>query len=38
MIRIGMCDDDLDNLNIVSKFLEAEIITQGLDAESKRNF
>ncbi len=33
MIRIGMCDDDLDNLNIVSKFLEAEIITQGLDAE-----
>ena len=33
MIRIGMCDDDLENLKVVSKILESEIITQELDAE-----
>lgn len=33
MIRIGMCDDDLDTIKIAAKFLEAEIIEQDLDAE-----
>lgn len=33
MLRIGMCDDNLESLQGVAKFLEAEIIEQGLDAE-----
>lgn len=33
MIRIGMCDDNLNSIKIASKFLESEIIEQGLDAE-----
>lgn len=33
MLRIGMCDDSLDSLQIAKKFLEAEIMEQGLDAE-----
>lgn len=33
MLRIGMCDDDINGLKIISRFLESEIITQGLDAE-----
>ena len=33
MIRIGMCDDDLDTIKVAAKFLEAEIIEQKLDAE-----
>lgn len=33
MLRIGMCDDDINGLKIVEKFLESEIITQKLDAQ-----
>lgn len=33
MIKIGMCDDNLNSIKIASKVLEAEIIEQGLDAE-----
>lgn len=33
MLKIGMCDDNLESLQIVAKFLEAEIIEQELDAE-----
>lgn len=33
MLRIGMCDDDLEGVKITSKLLEAEIINQNLDAE-----
>ena len=33
MLKIGMCDDNVESLQIVSKFLESEIIEQGLDAE-----
>ena len=33
MIRIGMCDDDLNTIKIAAKFLESEIIEQNLDAE-----
>ena len=33
MLRIGMCDDDLEGVNLTSKFLDAEIINQNLDAE-----
>ncbi len=33
MLRIAMCDDDLETLKIAKKYLEAEIITQGLDAD-----
>lgn len=33
MIKIGMCDDDLNSIKIAAKLLEAEIIEQDLDAE-----
>lgn len=33
MIKIGMCDDNLNSIKIASKLLEAEIIEQDLDAE-----
>lgn len=33
MIRIGMCDDNLNSIKIASKLLESEIIEQDLDAE-----
>lgn len=33
MLKIGMCDDNVESLQIVAKFLESEIIEQGLDAE-----
>lgn len=33
MLKIGMCDDNLESLQVVAKFLEAEIIEQELDAE-----
>lgn len=33
MLKIGMCDDDLEGLQATSKFLESEIINQNLDAE-----
>ena len=33
MLRIGMCDDELEGVKITSKYLEAEIISQNLDAE-----
>lgn len=33
MLRIGMCDDDLEGVKLTSKFLDAEIINQNLDAE-----
>lgn len=33
MLRIGMCDDNIESLQGVAKFLESEIIEQGLDAE-----
>ena len=33
MIKIGMCDDDIENMKLVSKFIESEIINQELDAE-----
>ena len=33
MIRIGMCDDDINSIKTAAKLLEAEIIEQGLDAE-----
>lgn len=33
MIKIGMCDDDIEGAKITSKFLESEIINQDLDAE-----
>lgn len=33
MVRIGMCDDDLDNINITSKMLESAIIEQNFDAD-----
>lgn len=33
MLKIGMCDDNLESLQTVAKFLESEIIEQELDAE-----
>lgn len=33
MIKIGMCDDNLNSIKIASKLLESEIIEQELDAE-----
>lgn len=33
MIKIGMCDDNLNSIKVASKLLESEIIEQGLDAE-----
>ena len=33
MIKIGMCDDDLNSIKMAAKLLEAEIIEQELDAE-----
>ena len=33
MIKIGMCDDNLNSIKLASKLLEAEIIEQDLDAE-----
>lgn len=33
MIKIGMCDDDLNSIKTTAKLLEAEIIEQDLDAE-----
>lgn len=33
MIKIGMCDDNLNSIKVASKMLEAEIIEQELDAE-----
>lgn len=33
MIKIGMCDDDLNAVKLTARFLEAEIIEQNLDAE-----
>lgn len=33
MLKIGMCDDDIESIRLTSKFLEAEIINQNLDAE-----
>ena len=33
MLRIGMCDDDLEGVKRTGKFLDAEIINQNLDAE-----
>ncbi|MDO4282043.1 MAG: LytTR family DNA-binding domain-containing protein [Clostridia bacterium] len=33
MLKIGMCDDNLESLQVVAKLLESEIIEQGLDAE-----
>lgn len=33
MLRIGMCDDDIEGIKVTGKLLEAEIINQGLDAE-----
>lgn len=33
MLRIGMCDDDLEGAKLASKFIDAEIINQNLDAE-----
>lgn len=33
MIKIGMCDDNLNSIKLASKLLEAEIIEQNLDAE-----
>lgn len=33
MIKIGMCDDNLNSIKIASKLLESEIIEQDLDAE-----
>lgn len=33
MLRIGMCDDDIEGIKLTSRFLEAEIINQDLDAE-----
>lgn len=33
MIKIGMCDDNLNSIKIASKLLESEIIEQDIDAE-----
>lgn len=33
MIKIGMCDDDLNSIKTAARLLEAEIIEQELDAE-----
>ena len=33
MIKIGMCDDNLNSIKIASKLLESELIEQDLDAE-----
>ena len=33
MIKIGMCDDNLNSIKIASKLLESETIEQNLDAE-----
>ena len=33
MIKIAMCDDNLNSIKIASKLLESEIIEQDLDAE-----
>ena len=33
MIKIGMCDDNLNSIKIASKLLESEAIEQNFDAE-----
>ncbi len=33
MIRIGMCDDDINNINPVKKLIESQIIENNFDAE-----
>ena len=33
MIKIGMCDDNLNNINLAKSYLESEIMEQDLDAE-----
>lgn len=33
MIKIGMCDDNLNSIKIASKLLESETIEQNFDAE-----
>lgn len=33
MLKIGMCDDNLESLQVVAKLLEAEIMEQNFDAE-----
>lgn len=33
MIKIGMCDDNLQTLNTFSNFLESEIMQQNFNAE-----
>ena len=33
MIKIGMCDDCIDSLNSIIKFIEAELIEQDIEAE-----
>ena len=33
LIKIAMCDDDLNSIKLVAKMIESEIITQGLNAE-----
>lgn len=33
MLRVGMCDDNVEGLKIVQKFLESEFIIQELDAQ-----
>lgn len=33
IVKIGMCDDDLENIKLVAKQLESEIINQNFNAE-----
>ena len=33
MLKIALCDDEIENIKIIAKLLEAEIIKQDFDAE-----
>lgn len=33
VVKIGMCDDDIENLKVVAKLLESELIEQNFNAE-----
>lgn len=33
VIKIGLCDDNLENLEVIAKLLEKEIIKQNFNAE-----
>lgn len=33
MLKIALCDDEIENIKLIAKLLESEIINQGFDAE-----